>query len=325
MSRRDQQRLIGLLFLIVVPSVAFGAFYLATGTLTGALSLLFTMFLLLLGAMVFPLPFRDTGQVRYRSLSWATIMLLTINIAVFFIWQGRGYFQYLGYTGEDVLQEADYIYEFIRFNWTYGFRHSFIYGQESIGAFTSLTSMFMHGDLSHLAGNMFYLWAFGRRIEDATGSWRFLIFYLLCGMVANASFAVLSPPAPGDWDVPGVGASGAISGVMGAYLLLFPGRPVNCLWGLGVLVVRPVIVLVARIIENEKWSRWRWTFDIPAFILLGFYIWNNFIDGFQVILGSAELQGVNTIAHMMGFLAAITIFLFVRKDLLVRYMSGRRL
>ncbi|HEX2721616.1 MAG TPA: rhomboid family intramembrane serine protease, partial [Gemmatimonadaceae bacterium] len=89
---------------------------------------------------------------------------------------------------------------------------------ERINAFTPLISMFLHGGWMHLLGNMLYFWVFGNNIEDSMGSGRFLVFYVVCGLAASGAHVLVSPASP----VPTVGASGAISGVMGAYLILYP-------------------------------------------------------------------------------------------------------
>jgi membrane associated rhomboid family serine protease len=89
---------------------------------------------------------------------------------------------------------------------------------EAINVLTPITSIFLHGSWMHLLGNMLYFWVFGNNIEDSMGSGRFLLFYIICGLVASAAHVLVSPASP----VPTVGASGAISGVMGAYLILYP-------------------------------------------------------------------------------------------------------
>ena len=89
---------------------------------------------------------------------------------------------------------------------------------ERINILTPLTSLFLHGSWTHLLGNMLYFWVFGNNIEDSMGSTRFLFFYLICGLAASAAHILIQPGSP----VPTVGASGAISGIMGAYLILYP-------------------------------------------------------------------------------------------------------
>lgn len=147
---------------------------------------------------------------------------------------------------------------------------------------TVLTSMFMHGGLAHLGGNMLYLWIFGNNIEDRLGHVKYLFFYLLSGVAAALAFALFNPSS----DVPMVGASGAISGVLGAYIILFPRTNVI------VLIFFFFIRFVA----------------IPAFIVLG--LW--FVMQFTGILGGNQAGGgVAYMAHVGGFVfgaAAVYIF-----------------
>jgi membrane associated rhomboid family serine protease len=140
---------------------------------------------------------------------------------------------------------------------------------------TIFTSMFMHGSWMHIIGNMWFLWVFGDNVEDVMGRFKFLVFYLLCGFLA-ALAQVLSVP---DSTAPMVGASGAIAGVLGAYLMLFPRARVRCLW--------IIIILIT-------------TIYVPAWLLLG--VW--FISQFFV-----QGAGVAWMAHVGGFIAG---FLLVR-------------
>ncbi len=111
---------------------------------------------------------------------------------------------------------------------------------EPINILTPLTSLFLHGSWMHLLGNMLYFWVFGNNIEDSVGRWRFLAFYLLCGLAASAAHIFVQPASP----VPTVGASGAISGIMGAYLLLYPRVRVKMLFFPFIFRVRAWIALV---------------------------------------------------------------------------------
>jgi rhomboid family protein len=144
--------------------------------------------------------------------------------------------------------------------------------QEVPFPWTLLTAMFMHGGWLHIVGNMWFLWIFGDGVEDAMGSLRFLVFYLLSGLVA-ALAQVLATPASAE---PMVGASGAIAGVLGAYLLLYPRARVRCLW---ILIVFVTFV------------------NLPAWALLGFW----FISQFFVPMES----GIAWMAHVGGFLAGL--------------------
>jgi len=279
--------------------------------------LLITLLILLLSSLTLPFPVNDSGVVRYDTFPWMTSTLILINTAVFVLWQAPDLIDYL--EAETLITEQVALRNYAEKVWVYGFREVYLVTGQSIGAFTSFTSMFMHGDFSHLIGNMVYLWAFGRRVEDACGPWRYLLFYLFAGIVATMGYALLTDPGIGR---PGIGASGAVSGVMGAYLLLFPTARMQCVWMLALAIRALSWVLSAIVGGNVKW---KWTVEIPVLLLLGFYIFNNLVPTIETI-GTGELTGgVNYVAHMTGFLSAITIFLFIRKDLLVRYLSGRRL
>lgn len=149
---------------------------------------------------------------------------------------------------------------------------------------TLLTAMFMHGGWAHLAGNMVYLWIFGDNIENRLGHLRYLIFYLLCGLIASLSHVFSTVMLTHNSLVPSLGASGAISGVLGAYLLLFPTRKVQ-------------VILLWFIIS------------VPALLALGLWI------GFQVVsglglLGGEETGGVAYAAHIGGFIAGFLLIKF---------------
>ncbi|MBC7870093.1 MAG: rhomboid family intramembrane serine protease, partial [Chitinophagaceae bacterium] len=168
-----------------------------------------------------------------------------------------------------------------------------------------------------LIGNMIFLWAFGRRLEDACGPWRFLLFYLLAGMVATMGAAFLVSV---NSDVPGIGASGAISGVMGGYLLLFPVARMECLW-LVISIPRSIINRFLRLMGGE--AKYKSTIKLPAIVVVLLFVASDIIETFTTAQTGELIGGVNYVAHATGFLAAITIFLFVRKDLAVRYFAGR--
>jgi membrane associated rhomboid family serine protease len=160
---------------------------------------------------------------------------------------------------------------------------------------TVLTSMFLHGGPVHIAGNMLYLWIFGNNVEDSMGRVRFIVFYLLCGVAAALSHALPHPGSP----VPLIGASGAVSGVLGAYLLLFPRARVVTLFFFG---------LFARMIE------------VPAMIVLGFWFVLQFLNA---LVSPAGGGGVAWFAHLGGFVAgAVLIVLFKRRE--VPFGGGRR-
>jgi hypothetical protein len=163
---------------------------------------------------------------------------------------------------------------------------------------TALTSMFMHGGWLHIIGNMLFLWIFGNNVEDAMGKVRFLLFYLLSGLAATAlqTFVTLSAASSADGAIPNLGASGAISGVLGAYLLLLPNAS-----------VRTLVVLVYFVFFPE----------IPAFVFLGVWFLFQLWDGGFSLLHPEAGGGVAFFAHVGGFVFGMaTVYLFsVRRPL----------
>jgi membrane associated rhomboid family serine protease len=160
----------------------------------------------------------------------------------------------------------------------------------NLGYLSSLTSMFMHGGWMHILGNMLMLWVFGGNVEDAMGPLRFLAFYLLCGFGAAAAQVLSSPESA----IPMVGASGAIGGVMGAYLMIYPRVKVH--------VLVPIFIVY-------------WTYKVPAWTMLGYWIALQLLQGI-VSFGSAG-GGIAFWAHIGGFLVgAAAIFLFKDDELI---------
>jgi membrane associated rhomboid family serine protease len=153
---------------------------------------------------------------------------------------------------------------------------------------TVITSMFMHGGWFHLIGNMVFLWVFGNNIEDVMGHGRFIVFYLLCGVAAAAAQMLLSPHSV----VPMVGASGAISGVLGAYLLLYPRVRVHTLLFLGFYVT---------------------TVALPAYMMLGYWALLQLLGGL-VALSGIDRGGVAFFAHIGGFAAGLLLIRFFASD-----------
>jgi len=143
-------------------------------------------------------------------------------------------------------------------------------------ALTVFSSMFMHGGLLHLGGNMLYLWIFGNNIEDRLGHVRFIFFYLFCGIGATFAHAITNP----DSAIPMVGASGAISGILGAYMLLFPRANVHTLLILGIFITKV---------------------KIPALIVIGFWVIVQLINS-VISSGVQGAGGVAWFAHLGGFL-----------------------
>ncbi|MBK8027335.1 MAG: rhomboid family intramembrane serine protease [Chloroflexi bacterium] len=258
-------------------------------------------------SVIYPLPLSDVGLVRYRTMPTMTYLLIIANSLIFIAWQAPDLY------GTHIVDFAD-LQPYMDKIWTYGYRDIFMTQGQSIGAFTTFTSMFMHGDIWHLFGNMIFLWAFGRRLEDACGPWRFLLFYLTAGMIANLGSVVLNPVVE---ELPSVGASGAIAGLMGAFLVLFPRAKIQCLWFLGMLLWLP-----SRLITRAETMFSRYIF-LPAGLFLIYFAFRELLPSLQTITQGSEIGGVNNLAHLMGFVAGPLILLFVRKDLLVRYVTRR--
>jgi membrane associated rhomboid family serine protease len=153
---------------------------------------------------------------------------------------------------------------------------------------TLVTSMFLHGGVLHLTGNMLYLWIFGDNVESLVGHFRFLVFYILCGLGAALTYIVFAP----DSNIPMIGASGAISGVLGAYMIHFPGARVHIL---------VFFIIFFRIIR------------VPALIVLGFWFLIQVLNGVSS-LGNQNSGGIAWFAHIGGFIIGILlIWLFPKK------------
>ena len=143
---------------------------------------------------------------------------------------------------------------------------------------TLFTSMFLHGGWMHLGGNMLYLWIFGDNIERSMGAVKFLLFYLVCGLAASAAHILFNLQSL----IPAVGASGAISGVLGGYLLLFPRNRVR-------VVTRGGIA------------------HVPAIVVLGFWVVLQFINGIGSVVQTDETAGIAYMAHIGGFVAGLAL------------------
>jgi len=152
-----------------------------------------------------------------------------------------------------------------------------------------LTSVFLHGGWLHVLGNLWVLWIFGDNVEDRMGHGRFLAFYLLCGILAGAVHVYFSPESP----VPTIGASGAISGVMGAYLVLFPRAKVITLIP---ILFYPLFV------------------ELPAFVFLGLWFASQLLSGTLSLVAPEEAGGIAFLAHVGGFVAGVLLhWPFVRR------------
>lgn len=172
----------------------------------------------------------------------------------------------------------------------------YIINEQGGGALASITSTFLHADLFHLGGNMLFLYVFGRRVEDACGPWRYLAFYLLCGLCSDITSTIIRA----DENIPGIGASGAIAGLLGAYMLLFPGGRIRTFLLLLVVPTFP---------------------RIRAFWFLLYWFAIQIVPAYEVMVSDAPYS-VNYWAHLGGFFGGILVFLFLRPEAFSRYLSS---
>jgi membrane associated rhomboid family serine protease len=217
------------------------------------------------------IPLRDDNPVRDTPV--VTIALIALNI-IAFLWELM--------LPQDRVQEAVY---------SLGFVPAVAFGRAELAdpwlpaPATVLTSMFLHGGWLHLAGNMLYLWIFGDNVEDRLGRARFAAFYVACGICAALAQALPDTRSV----VPMIGASGAISGVLGAYLVLYPRA--------NVLVGIPLLVIF-------------YTIRVPALIVLGMW----FLGQLLSTLGAGDEGGVAFRAHLGGFVAGIVLVFALVRD-----------
>jgi membrane associated rhomboid family serine protease len=220
------------------------------------------------------IPLRDKNPTQRFPL--VTILLIVINISVFV------YELTLGPNLEIFIAQYGII----------PFQISNVLHESTINLLVLLTlisSLFLHGGWLHLGGNMLYLWIFGDNVEDKLGHFRFLLFYTICGISASALHIYLDPLSR----VPTIGASGAISGVLAAYLLMFPKAKI--------VTLIPIFIFIQ-------------IAELPAFIILGFWFVLQFFNGL-LTLGNATAGtgGVAWWAHIGGFAAGLVLVLPLRK------------
>ena len=228
--------------------------------------------------MVMPLRDDDTDR---RTVPVVTYALIAVNVLVWLLELGLGEKFINGYSTVpfEITHNTDIVGTRIVHAGGQSIPIQLYPGPTPI-YLTLLFSMFMHASWLHIGGNMLYLWIFGDNIEDRIGHLKFLVFYLICGFAASAADIVFKT----DSVIPSLGASGAIAGVLGAYLVLFPKRQVK--------------VLMARQVVN-----------MPAFLVLGMWILLQIFS--QISVTGAESGGVAYMAHIGGFVAGVAlIFLF---------------
>lgn len=241
------------------------------------------------------LPISDDDRRLHRP-GYLTILFIVVNLVVFFFVQEMGANAEFTYgwsvvpaeltTGEDLVES----------------QRIQVGGQpvdipQAPGPsplwLTIFSAMFMHGGFAHLFGNMLYLWIFGDNVENRFGLIPFLVFYLACGIVATFAQVLLDP----DSVIPNLGASGAISGVLGAYLILFPKNRVNALFFYAIV-------------------------SIPAVVAIGIWIIFQFVNGYGAVMLSQETAGgVAYGAHIGGFVAGVVLGLLMKG--IIRPKHGR--
>ena len=233
--------------------------------------------------MVFPVSDDNTGRTR---TPYVTYVLIALNVLVFVFLQGLGSNDQFTYafsvvpeeirTGEDIARQVAV---------EVGDERASIPLQPTPGHvyLTLLISMFMHGSFMHLFGNMLFLWIFGDNVEDDLGPGRFTAFYLATGLLASIAHVVTTFTLGDNPFIPSLGASGAISGVMGGYLVLHPHRRVR------VLMLRTLT-------------------EVPAYVAVGLWFVFQLISAFGVIgQGPQSGGGVAFMAHIGGFIAGVAL------------------
>ncbi len=239
------------------------------------------------------LPIGDDNRDR-NITPYVNYLLIAINILAFVFWQDMGTndFVALSYstvpaeilTGQDIVTGATYILHPITNE------PVLVPGLQptEINVYlTLITSMFMHGGWAHLGGNMLFLWIFGDNLEDEMGHFSYLIFYLLCGILAGLAHVLSTVILGQDPLTPSLGASGAISAVLGGYMLQHPTRAVH-------------LFMLFTIIS------------VPAFIAVGLWFVFQVVNGLGA-LGSSQMGGIAYAAHIGGFIAGLMLVKFFAK------------
>ena len=221
------------------------------------------------------IPLRDDNPTELTP--YVTIAFILVNLAAWVFVQGAG-------MDQRVLEQSVWIFGTKPCEITHSLPCR---GGSGLGWTELLTSMFMHGGWEHILGNMLFLWVFGNNIEDSMGHVRFVVFYLVCGLVAGLAHVFFAPGS----EVPAVGASGAISGVMGAYVVLYPQARVQT-W------VPPLFIV-----------------NIRAWFFLIYWFAFQLLSGVGS-LGGRDTGGVAVWAHVGGFVAGLA---------LIKLFENRRL
>jgi membrane associated rhomboid family serine protease len=242
-------------------------------------------------------PIGDESGERY-GVPWVNYLLIAINIFVFLFLQGMGSndrFTYAWATvpseissGHDVVTPDRIVQDPVSGD---RFRAPGLKPTPGSVYLTLLVSMFMHGGFAHLFGNMLYLWIFGDNLEGRMGHGRYLAFYLICGIIASLAHVFTTMAFGANTQVPSLGASGAISGVLGGYIVLFPGNRVR--------------VILLRMLTT-----------VPAWVAIGVWFLFQLISGAGMLGSGSQEGGVAYAAHVGGFMAG---FILVKL-----FAAGRR-
>lgn len=261
--------------------------------------------LLILIQIFFLLPIRDKRNVG-GDFPWATATIVLINVLIH-LWVSLTVYQQPTEPGQPYWLA---IYPYMEVP-------RLIVNHEGLGALSSLTSTYLHAGIGHLLGNMFILWFFGRKVEDATGPVRFVLLYTLCGFTSSLLSVVTNTLLSGG-HIPGLGASGAISGVMGAYLFLYANEKILTLvstWLAPLIPVVPGFCLIP--LPIPIW--------LPSWVFILFTLIRDALLG-QLVLeffnaGEVLMLGVGVFAHLGGALGGMFFtYLFVHPEVL----AGRR-
>jgi membrane associated rhomboid family serine protease len=240
--------------------------------------------------MVFPL--YDDNSDR-TLVPWVNYAIIALNILVFVFLQGLGGNNDFTYAFSTVPAEIMSGHDVVTPSRVVEYAGQRVLlpglGVTPISVYITLfTSMFMHGGIAHIAGNMLFLWIFGDNIEDRLGHVRYVIFYLVCGVIASLAHVFTTAAFAGeqsDMLIPSLGASGAISGVLGGYLLLHPSR-------------RVTVIL------------FRFLTDVPAYVAIGIWFAFQLVSGLGVFGSGSQKGGVAYAAHVGGFLAGLVLIKF---------------
>jgi len=219
------------------------------------------------------IPLRDT--IPSRRVAWVTRILLVLNLAAFVIELRQG----------QAIESFIYQFGVVPSHWIVSAGSDFLDWPRLF--LTLVTFQFLHGGFLHLASNMLYLWIFADNVEDRLGHARFLLLYLASGIIAAVSQILIAPHS----SIPMVGASGAIAGVLGSYLLMFP---------------------TARIVTLVPLGLFAQTVELPAFIFLGLWFLLQWVQGVTTIGQVADVGGVAFWAHIGGFVAGMAGVLLLR-------------